>query len=202
MVRVVTGDGRLVVDDAVLEGLDHGPDARQRRSQVVRHPRHQVPPALLGGRRLGLGLRQPGRRGRQLGGQRPQLARRRAAGTSSAPSPRRKASSPIDRLASATRRPSRRAVATATVPAPTSTTHNTRKSCSIRNMSELAQMTPMATARMGASAATAVCTAMPTAAQGPQQHHRHHGRNPRPNHGVDQQADGVVGGDAAGHRHR
>ena len=33
---VVASDGLGVVDHAVLQGLDHGPDAGQRRAQVVR----------------------------------------------------------------------------------------------------------------------------------------------------------------------
>jgi hypothetical protein len=40
--RVVRGDRCGVVDHAVLDRLDHGADAGQRRPQVVRHPRHEL----------------------------------------------------------------------------------------------------------------------------------------------------------------
>ena len=157
---VVAGNRRLVVDDAVLEGLHHGPDAGQRGAQIVGHPRHQVAPALLSGRRFGPSLSEAGRgRGRWAASE--PNSPGAEVGASSAPFPRRRARSPMERLASATRRPpAPRAATTATVPALTSTTHRTRRSCSIRNISELAQLTPIATANTGVNAATAVCTAM------------------------------------------
>ena len=72
---VVAGDGLGIVDDAVLERLDHGPDAGQRRAQVVGHPGHQLPPAALEGRGLVLGRRPAG----------PRSARSSAASAASSP---------------------------------------------------------------------------------------------------------------------
>lgn len=77
--------------------------------------------------------------------------------------PSRRATSPTDRLAAATRRPRTMATISPTVPALMSTTHSTRRSCFMKNICDAAQATPMATASTAASAATATYT--PTVAR-------------------------------------
>ena len=61
---VVARDLAGSYDHPVVERLDHGPDARDRRAQVVAHPGHQLAAAALE-RPLPLGHgRRPGRRAR------------------------------------------------------------------------------------------------------------------------------------------
>src|SRR5260370_14039151 len=58
---LVAGYRLRIVDDAILECLDHGPDPSERRAQIVRHPRDQFAAAALQGDPLVLGLRQADR---------------------------------------------------------------------------------------------------------------------------------------------
>ena len=89
----------------------------------------------------------------------PGATRRPVRATATGPaSPRRRAISPTDRLASATRPARINAAAIPAAPAATRTTHRIRRSCSVMNMSDVAQVTPMATAATGARAATAAWT--------------------------------------------
>ena len=73
---MVAGDRPVVVDHSVLEGLDHGADAGQRRAQVVRHPGDQLPPAAVERGGLVLSFGQPGRRQFEFGAERDQFRRR------------------------------------------------------------------------------------------------------------------------------
>ena len=69
--QVVAVDLGRVGHDAVVERLGHGPDAGDRRAQVVAHPRHQLAAAVLEGA-LAVGhLVDPAARPLQLGGQAP-----------------------------------------------------------------------------------------------------------------------------------
>jgi hypothetical protein len=66
---VVPVDRRLVVYDAVFESLDHRADPSKRCAQIVRHPRHQLAPALLERSRLRSALGKPSYRCVELTGE-------------------------------------------------------------------------------------------------------------------------------------